>query len=78
MGTFDRLKGLEVNMLKNAKQRRIFPDAFKWETVAAIRGGRTASQVTTGALSCEMVLSEGGFSLRSLTRSRDDGGVMGN
>lgn len=32
-------------MMENAKRRRIFPDAFKWEVVAAIRGGRTASQV---------------------------------
>jgi len=32
-------------MMENAKRRRIFPDAFKWEAVTAIRGGRTASQV---------------------------------
>ena len=32
-------------MMVNAKRRRIFPDAFEREAVAAIRGSRTASQV---------------------------------
>jgi transposase-like protein len=45
LDTFDRLKGLEVNVIENAKRRRIFPDAVRWEAVAAIRGGRAASQV---------------------------------
>jgi transposase len=32
-------------MPENGKRRRSFPDAFKWEAVAAIRGGRSVSQV---------------------------------
>jgi transposase len=32
-------------MMENAKRRRIFPDAFKWEAVSSIRGGRSVSQV---------------------------------
>jgi transposase len=45
LDTFDRLKGLEVCMTENVRRRRTFPDAFKWEAVAAIRSGRSASQV---------------------------------
>jgi len=32
-------------MVEGVKRRRSFPDAFKWEAIAAIRGGRSASQV---------------------------------
>ena len=32
-------------MLEGVKRRRSFPDAFKWEAIAAMRGGRSASQV---------------------------------
>lgn len=32
-------------MTENVRRRRVFPDAFKWEAVAAIRAGRSASQV---------------------------------
>jgi transposase len=32
-------------MTENGKRRRMFPDAFKLEAVAAIRGGRAVSQV---------------------------------
>lgn len=45
LDTFDRLKGLEVDMTENAKLRPILPDAFNWEAVATSRGGRSASQV---------------------------------
>jgi transposase len=43
--TSDGLKGLEVMMTENVKRRRSFPEAFKREAVAAIRGGRSVSQV---------------------------------
>ena len=45
MDTSDRLKGLEVTMSEGTRRRRSFPDAFKREAVAAIRGGRPVSQV---------------------------------
>jgi transposase len=32
-------------MAESGKRRRFFPDAFKLEAVAAVRGGRPASQV---------------------------------
>ncbi len=32
-------------MAENGKRRRFFPDAFKLEAVAAVRGGRPVSQV---------------------------------
>ena len=32
-------------MVEGVKRRRNFPDAFKWEAIAAMRGGRSASQV---------------------------------
>ena len=32
-------------MVESVKRRRTFPDAFKLEAVAAIRGGRSVSQV---------------------------------
>ena len=32
-------------MVEGVKRRRSFPDAFKWEAIAAMRGGRSASQV---------------------------------
>jgi len=32
-------------MTENGKRRRFFPDAFKLEAVAAVRGGRSVSQV---------------------------------
>jgi transposase len=32
-------------MTESGKRRRVFPDAFKLEAVAAVRGGRSVSQV---------------------------------
>lgn len=32
-------------MVEGVKRRRSFPDAFKWEAIGAMRGGRSASQV---------------------------------
>lgn len=32
-------------MAENNRQRRVFPDAFKLEAVAAVQGGRSVSQV---------------------------------
>ena len=32
-------------MAESNRQRRVFPDAFKLETVAAVQGGRSVSQV---------------------------------
>ena len=32
-------------MVENGRRRRTFPDAFKLEAVAAVRGGRPVSQV---------------------------------
>ena len=32
-------------MVEGVRRRRSFPDAFKWEAIAAMRGGRSASQV---------------------------------
>jgi transposase len=32
-------------MVESGRKRRTFPDAFKWEAVAAVRGGRPVSQV---------------------------------
>ena len=32
-------------MTENGKRRRVFPDAFKLEAAAAVRGGRPVSQV---------------------------------
>ena len=32
-------------MTENGKRRRVFPDAFKLEAVAAVEGGRSVSQV---------------------------------
>jgi transposase len=32
-------------MVENGKRRRIFPDAFRLEAVAAVQGGRPVSQV---------------------------------
>ncbi|QDJ12136.1 Transposase (plasmid) [Roseomonas mucosa] len=43
--TSDRLKGLEVRMAEGSGKRRFFPEAFKLEAVAAVRGGRSVSQV---------------------------------
>ena len=43
--TSARLKGLEVTMSEDTIRRRSFPEAFKREAVAAIRGGRSVSQV---------------------------------
>jgi hypothetical protein len=45
MDTFDRLKGQEVKMIKGVRWRQSIPDAVKWEAIAAMRGGRSASQV---------------------------------
>lgn len=33
--------------MENSKRRRIFPDAFNWDAVTAIHGGRAASQVAS-------------------------------
>jgi transposase len=43
--TYDRLKGLEVLMTESGRKRRLFPDAFKLEAVAAVQGGRPVAQV---------------------------------
>jgi transposase len=32
-------------MTESGKRRRVFPDAFKLEAVAAVQGGRSVSQV---------------------------------
>ena len=32
-------------MAESNRQRRVFPDAFKLEAVAAVQGGRSVSQV---------------------------------
>jgi hypothetical protein len=35
----------EVSMVGSGRRRRVFPDAFKREAVASVRGGRSVSQV---------------------------------
>jgi transposase len=45
MGTFDRLKRPKVSTTEHSRRRRIFPDTWNWEAVAAISGGHSASQV---------------------------------
>ncbi len=40
-----RLMSLEVMMVDSGRKRRVFPDAFKLEAVAAVRAGRSISEV---------------------------------